>query len=480
MEIYSFEKLEEAKSDIIICPLFTDKEVCYDEKLNELFDEVKNEFSFEPKYNKMLFIPSNNKISAKAVLFLGLGSSDEINDIKIRTVFSKAVKACKGYPVHTSISLLPAGKELIKPMLEGFLLANYEFNKYKTDSEMKQNINKISIIFNEDIIDILEYVDIEVQAVNFARNLINEPGSYMTPEMLARIAKQYKKVKTTVYDKGKIEKLGMGAFLAVGRGGKNEPKLIHLQYKPRKADKKIAIVGKGITFDSGGLDIKPATSMKNMHGDMAGAASVLAVFMALENLKPNIEVHGIIAACENMSGCDAYKPGDILTAMNGKTIEVDNTDAEGRLTLADALCFAEKLGVDEIIDIATLTGACCVALGSVASGLFSNDKLLADRLKTSADIAGEYLWELPMYEEYFDDMKSDVADFKNSGGRYGGASSAALFLQKFVNKTSWAHIDIAGTSIISKDFKELVKGPTGVGIRTVLTYLTQYAATSQE
>ncbi len=475
MEIYSFETLEEAKSDILICPLFTDKEIDYDENLKELIRETKSNFSFEPKYKKQLIVPSNNKVSAKAVLFLGFGNSEEINDIKIRTTFAKALQTCKNYPVHTSLSVIPYNREFIKPMLEGILLANYEFNKYKTDSEMKQHINKVSIIFNEDITDILEFVSVEVQAVDFARNLINEPGSYMTPEMLVKIAKQYDKVKATIYDKGKIEKLGMGAFLAVGRGGKNEPKLIHLQYKPRKATRKIALVGKGITFDSGGLDIKPAASMKNMHGDMAGAASVLAIFNALEILKPNIEVHGIIAACENMSGCDAYKPGDILTAMNGKTIEVDNTDAEGRLTLADALCYAEKLQVDEIIDIATLTGACCVALGTVASGLFSNDKLLAERLKTSADIAGEYLWELPMYEEYFDDMKSDVADFKNSGGRYGGASSAALFLQKFVNNTPWAHIDIAGTSIIPKEFKELKKGPTGVGIRTLLTYIMEYA-----
>ncbi len=479
MKIYSLEKIEEAKSDILICPLFTDKEMDYDENLKTLIDEIKNEFLFEPKYKKQLIVPSANKISAKAVLFLGLGNSEEINDIKIRTAYSKALQTCKGYPVHASLSAIPINKESVRPMLEGILLSDYEFNIYKTDSEMKQNVNKISIIFNEDITDILEFTDVEIQAVNFARNLINEPGSYMTPERLAKIATQYDKIKTTVYDKGKVEKLGMGAFLAVGRGGKNEPKLIHLQYKPRKAAKKIAIVGKGITFDSGGLDIKPASSMKNMHGDMAGAASVLAIFKALEILKPNIEVHGIIAACENMSGCDAYKPGDILTAMNGKTIEVDNTDAEGRLTLADALCFAEKLEVDEIIDIATLTGACCVALGTVASGLFSNDKLLADRLKTSADVAGEYLWELPMYEEYFDDMKSDVADFKNSGGRYGGASSAALFLQKFVDKTSWAHIDIAGTSIISKDLKELRKGPTGVGIRTILTYITEFSSVSQ-
>ena len=476
MEIYSLETLEEAKSDILICPLFTDKEPDYDEKLKELIEQIKSELSFEPKYGTKIIVPSNNNLSCKAVLFLGLGNYDEINDIKIRTAFSKALQVCKSYSVHTSLSVLPISRNYVKPLLEGMLLANYEFNKYKTDSEMKQNVNKISIIFKEDITDILEFVSIEVQAVDFARNLINEPGSYMTPERLSKLAKQYDKVKVNIYDKGKIEKLGMGAFLAVGRGGKNEPKLIHLQYKPRKAIKKIAIVGKGITFDSGGLDIKPAASMKNMHGDMAGAASVLAIFMALETLRPNIEVHGVIAACENMSGCDAYKPGDILTAMNGKTIEVDNTDAEGRLTLADALCFAENLGVDEIIDIATLTGACCVALGTVASGLFSNDKLLTERLKTAADTAGEYLWELPMYEEYFDDMKSDVADFKNSGGRYGGASSAALFLQKFVNKTSWAHIDIAGTSIISKDLKELKKGPTGVGIRTLLTYLTEYAS----
>ena len=246
-----------------------------------------------------------------------------------------------------------------------------------------------------------------------------------------------------------------------------------MKYRVPNPRKKIAIIGKGITFDSGGLDIKPASSMLTMKDDMSGAACVLGIMSVLREFRPQVEVHGIIAACENMPGGNAYKPGDILTAMNGKTIEVDNTDAEGRLTLADAICYASELDVDEIIDIATLTGACMVALGSNAAGVMGNDEALVKNLINTAAKNGERFWELPMWDEYFDSLKSDIADMKNTGSRWGGASTAGKFLEKFVKNAKWAHIDIAGVAFLEKPQKELIKGATGAGVRTLLNYILE-------
>ena len=236
--------------------------------------------------------------------------------------------------------------------------------------------------------------------------------------------------------------------------------------------KKIAIIGKGLTFDSGGMDLKPPSSMLNMKDDMSGAACVIYVMKALAQLKTEIEVHAIVAACENMISGKAYKPGDVLTAKNGKTIEVDNTDAEGRITLADALCFADELNPDVIIDIATLTGACMVALGSVSSGIMGTNPELTKEIINAGNENGEKFWELPLFEEYFENLKSDIADMKNTGSRYGGASAAGVFLKNFVKNKNWAHLDIAGTAYIEKpQYDILKKGATGIGIRTILGWL---------
>ena len=265
----------------------------------------------------------------------------------------------------------------------------------------------------------------------------------------------------------------MGAFAAVAQGSVQPPKFIHMKYSPTNPKKKIAIIGKGLCFDSGGLDIKPASSMLTMRDDMSGAACILGVMRAISKIKPDVEVHGIIAACENMPSGSSYKPGDILTAKNGKTIEVDNTDAEGRLTLADALCYACELGVDEVIDLATLTGACVVALGTAAAGIMgNNEEFVRDLIKTGSYV-GEKYWELPMWQEYRDNMNSDVADMKNTGTRNGGASAAGMFLKEFVtDDVKWAHIDIAGTAFLEKPEKEFCKGATGAGVRTLLSYIT--------
>lgn len=308
------------------------------------------------------------------------------------------------------------------------MIADYAYDKYK--SEKAHHLDEITFArFSEN--DLNEGI-IFGEAMKFTRDLANTPAQIATPTKLSEIAKELEGIETKVFDKEEIARMGMGAYLAVGQGSVQPPKFIHMKYTGKNVKKKIALIGKGICFDSGGLDIKPASSMLTMKDDMSGAACILGVMRALAELKPDMEVHGIIAACENMPSGSSYKPGDILTAKNGKTIEVDNTDAEGRLTLADALCYACELGVDEVIDIATLTGACMVALGTVASGIMGNDEEMINRVIETAKDSGETYWQLPMFKEYMDSLKSDIADMKNTGSRYGGASTAGLFLQEFV------------------------------------------------
>ena len=305
--------------------------------------------------------------------------------------------------------------------------------------------------------------------------MANEPAAYATPTKLAQISQNIEGIETQVYDYKKIEEMGMGAFLAVAKGSIEPPKFIHMKYVPQNPKKRIAIIGKGLCFDSGGLDLKPANSMLTMRDDMSGSAIVIGVMKAIAQLKPDVEVHGIIAACENMPGAGAYKPGDILTAMNGKTIEVDNTDAEGRLTLADALCYACNLKVDEVFDIATLTGACMVALGTVASGIMGNNEELIEKIIETGKTTGEKFWQLPMWQEYRDNMDSDIADMKNTGTRYGGASAAGMFLKEFVNdEVKWVHLDIAGTAFLEKPQGEYYsKGSTACGLKTLIKYITE-------
>ena len=349
----------------------------------------------------------------------------------------------------------------------GAMLADYNFDKYK--SEKMPRVDEITFgnVSEAAVKDGKAFGE----AMKFARDLANEPAAYATPTKLSEVAKSLDGLDVKVFDKPEIEKMGMGAYLAVGQGSAEPPKFIHMKYSVSNPKKRIAIIGKGICFDSGGLDLKPASSMLTMRDDMSGAACVLAVMRALKEFKPDVEVHGIIAACENMPSGTSYKPGDILTAKNGKTIEVDNTDAEGRLTLADALCYACELGVDEVIDIATLTGACMVALGTHASGIMGNDEGLIHSIIDTAKNIGEKFWQLPMFKEYFEGLKSDIADMKNTGTRNGGASAAGLFLQEFVKDVKWTHLDIAGTALFDKPQQEFAKGATGAGVRTLLSYI---------
>ena len=425
--------------------------------------------NFKGKFGETYLLPTYGEEPHRKILILGLGKKSELNPNKMREASAKAIKKAMSIEAKTVAFALDGIEfDYSEQVAMGILIADYSFDKYK--SEKKDNhVKEIFIEANSRGIAKAEKV---AAAMNFARNLANEPAQFATPSELASIACDFG-LETKIYDKEECEQMGMGAFLAVGRGSSQEPKFIHMKYSCENPKKKIALIGKGITFDSGGLDIKPASSMLTMKDDMSGAACVLGIMSVLKEFNPQVEVHGIIAACENMPGCSAYKPGDILTAKNGKTIEVDNTDAEGRLTLADALCYASELGVDEVIDIATLTGACMVALGSQAAGIVGNDDKLVKSLINVAERNGERYWELPLWEEYFDSLKSDIADMKNTGSRWGGASTAGIFLQKFVKDVKWAHIDIAGVAFLEKPQKELIKGASGAGVRTLLNYILE-------
>ena len=463
MKLTISENLREQKCDILVINMF-EGEKTSQELANKYALEEDN---FKGKFKNTYLLQTYDKIPARKILVIGMGKKDEMTLDRAREIGAKVTNKVKSIHAKTVSIDFDEMEDYIGAVAEGFLIGDYKFDKYKSD---KKEEKEVEVFLNIEEAD-LQYAEIAISAMNMARNLANEPAALVTPSKLAEIA-QSLGLNTTVYSGYELEDMNMGAFTAVAKGSSEEPKFIHIKYVPKNPKKKIAIIGKGITFDAGGLDLKPASSMLTMRDDMSGAACVLAVMSKVKELNADIEVHGIIAACENMPGCSAYKPGDILTARNGKTIEVDNTDAEGRLTLADALCFACELGVDEVIDIATLTGACMVALGTQAAAIMGNDEELIDNLIDAAEDAGERYWPLPMYDEYKDSLKSEIADMKNTGSRWGGASTAGLFLENFVKpEQKWAHIDIAGVAFLDSAQKYFIKGATGAGVRALLTYL---------
>ena len=485
--------LEETPANVLVVNLFEGVKIpagatgAIDVALDGLISKfIIAKEGFDGKFGKMYLLPTYGKIAAEKVLLVGLGKNKDFTPNRLRELSAKIIKKCRKMGnARKVISVLHGAgiggydPEICARMItEGTLIGSYSFDKYKTEKSTKK-VDELVIV---DMVEEnckkakagIKKGKIIGSAMNFARDLSNEQPAYATPSKLAEIAQSFKDLEVKVYDKEEIEKMGMGAFLGVAKGSSQPPKFIHMHYKgsnQKLIQRKIAIIGKGICFDSGGLDIKPPSSMLNMKDDMSGAAAVLGVMSVLKDLKPNCEVHGIIAACENMPGCSAYKPGDVLTAKNGKTIEVDNTDAEGRLTLADALCYACELDVDEVIDIATLTGACVVALGSAASGIMGNHQPTIDKLIKCANSGGEKMWQLPMFDEYKESLQSDVADMRNTGSRMGGAQIAGIFLQNFVKKVHWAHIDVAGTAFLDKPQNEFPKGATGAGVRTLINYL---------
>ena len=465
MEIRIIENTQNQECDVLIVNKFENENT---------ISEIANKYAveedkFEGKLGETYILPTYGQEKHRKIIVIGFGKKEEFNPNKLREAIVKATKKAISIEAKTvAFKLEGVEFDYSEQFTFAVKIADYKFDKYKSEKKDK----KIDLIYVEACEHIVRKAEKIADAMAFTRNLANEPAQFATPSELASIACDLG-LETIIYSKDECEKMGMGAFLAVGRGSSEEPKFIHMKYTCENPKKRIALVGKGITFDSGGLDIKPASSMLTMKDDMSGAACVLGVMSIIKELAPQVEVHGIIAACENMPGCSAYKPGDILTAKNGKTIEVDNTDAEGRLTLADAVCYACELGVDEVVDIATLTGACMVALGSQAAGIMGNDAELVKKLVETAERNGERYWELPMWEEYGDSLKSDIADMKNTGSRWGGAQTAGVFLKKFVKDVKWAHIDIAGVAFLEKPQKELCKGASGAGVRTLLNYILE-------
>lgn len=425
-----------------------------------------------------------------AALFLGvIGLGKEADSFKreegLRRALARIIKDARQHALKTvalDLTLESDQENLARAAVEAAGLVTYAFSEHKKSlarEERARAVRNLMIIVDRKQREAVQRAVRETQqmmaGVKLTRDLVNQPASHMKPKTLVEVAKNLADGKTiTVQTMNRLqaEKDGWRAFLAVAAGSVEEPYVIHLTYKPEKAAKKIVLVGKGVTFDSGGLSLKPAQYMEDMKIDMAGAATVLGVFSVLPKLKLPVEVHGVIAACENMPSGTAYRPGDVIVARSGKTIEILNTDAEGRVMLADALDYAQQMKPDAVVDLATLTGACMVALGETYAGLFSNNPELNGALMTAAKQAGEGLEDLPLPEEYKQHNESKVADVSNLPSQYAGAVTAALFLQEFVGKAAWAHIDLAGPSYLSKPFLPYwTGGGTGYGVRTLIEWL---------
>jgi leucyl aminopeptidase len=455
--------------------------------LNGALQTLVKEEKFTGEAGKTLILHTLGKIPAKRVCLIGLGKKKAFTLERHRRTFARIVDTARTTHSRTIVSPCFGEKEggfapdaLVKSATEGTLLGDYQFKKYlkKKDAE---GIGKISLVAEPGtsvakLRAAIRAGTIAAHATNFTRDLVNEPGNVVTPAILANTARKIARkggLTCKILSEKKIAKLMMHAFLGVAQGSTNPPRFIHLTYRPRgrSTKKSIALIGKGITFDSGGLSLKPPASMVTMKIDKSGACTVLGVMQALPVIKPNVVVHGIIAAAENMPGGKAQRPDDIVRAMNGKSIEVLNTDAEGRLTLADALSYAVKLKPQRMIDMATLTGACVVALGEYTAGVMGNDKVFIEKLLEAADKTGERMWPLPFDENMKPNIKSPVADLKNIGNRWGGAITAGMFLEEFVGSTPWIHIDIAGPAFNEKGWGYNPGGATGVAVRTVLEYI---------
>jgi leucyl aminopeptidase len=452
----------------------------------------REDFTGKKDQTLELSIHGTTEIKASKVLLVGLGNPGALTDADVRVIAAKSTRSSLAAKA-TSIALaLPQGTSaqpgaLERAAAEGVVLGAYRFTKYVTgDRVPKFTIERATLIttgkITKEAKDGLALGQKIGEAVTIARDLINEPPNELYPEVLANRAVEVCSqhgLEVSVMDRPALQKKGMKLILAVGGGSVHEPRLVHMIYKPAGANKntkKVAFVGKGLTFDSGGLCIKPAQGMEEMKGDMGGAANVIALMAAVAAAKPDVEVHGLIGCAENMPDGAAYRPGDIFGSYDGKTVEIINTDAEGRLVLADVLAYARELKPDLLVDNATLTGACVIALGTTVSAFYSNRDEMADRVKKAAKAAGEAMWHMPLVEDLREGLKSDWADLKHVADRWGGSITAALFLREFVGDTPWVHLDIAGPSMTNKPYNVYAKGGTGHGVLTYLKLIEDLAA----
>jgi leucyl aminopeptidase len=415
---------------------------------------------------------------ARRLLVVGAGPADKFNSAELRRVVAAAVRHLKPKSVKEITILLDAnfaGAEHVAAAVEGAILGDYEPDIHKSDKKDAKAVERVAIAVPGGAPDLeaaCQRGRILGESQNFTRELANEPANRMTPLRLAERARQMaaeQGLECEVLDQDRMKQLGMGLLLGVAMGSAEPPALIVIRYRPAsaKGSSHLGLVGKGVTFDTGGISIKPADGMEKMKYDMSGGAAMIGVMRALAQLKPSIPVTAFIPAVENMPGSRAQRPGDIVTSLSGKTVEVLNTDAEGRLILADALTYARRAGCTHLIDAATLTGAVVVALGHINIGAFASDEKLLGKLLGASRAEGEKMWSMPMDEEYKELLKSVFADMANIGGRWGGAISAAMFLKEFADPTPWVHLDIAGTAWLDDAKPYMAKGPTGVCVRTL-------------
>jgi leucyl aminopeptidase len=433
------------------------------------------------KDGELTLLHTLGKLPAPRVLVAGLGKADKFSLDKVRNLSAAVARSLRRSRCATIATITHgAGIAGLEPaacaqaVAEGTLLGLYQFKRHKKPPEDETEVQELALVeFDQSRLEALrrgaERGVVLAEAANFARDLANEPSNVLTPTELAARAQAWAQdagLECQVFDRPWMEEQKMGALLGVAQGSAQPPKFIVLRYKG--GGQHLALVGKGITFDTGGISIKPAAGMEEMKGDMSGAAAVIAAMGAIARLKPQIDVTAVAPCTENMPGGNAIKPGDVLRAMTGTTIEVLNTDAEGRLVLADGLGYAGQQSPTAIVDVATLTGAISVALGNVAMGAMTNSEPLLARVRRASEASGEKVWELPMYEEYKEQIKGDVADIKNTGGRGAGSITAAFFLKEFVGETPWVHLDMAGVDFYEKEKGVTVKGASGIPVRTLV------------
>jgi leucyl aminopeptidase len=466
------KKLGEVDSEALVIVGFEDKPPAgpASAQVKELYDSGE----FSGKSLEIVILHRPEGLKAKRLVLAGGGKPEQFDAAALRKLTGVVVRSLKGKAVHTIAIALDdsfRSDDFAAAAVEGAVLADVENDRYKTDPKKNEkHIDSFSVMGGSQAA--LDRGRILAEAQNFTRDLANEPANVLTPSLLAERAKQMASefgLECEVLDQDRMRQLGMGALLGVAQGSAEPPALIVIRYKPAKTPATkdhLGLVGKGVTFDTGGISIKPSEGMEKMRYDMAGGAAVLGAMRAIAQLKPPIPVTALVPTVENMPGGKAQRPGDIVTSLSGKTVEVLNTDAEGRLILIDALTYAQRLGCTHLVDAATLTGAIVVALGNVNVGAFTNNDVFLEKLLAASKAEGEKTWHMPMDEEYKELLKSTFADLHNIGGRSGGSITAAWFLRDFVGETPWIHLDIAGTAWLDDAKPYMAKGATGVGLRT--------------
>ncbi|HZS46452.1 MAG TPA: leucyl aminopeptidase [Blastocatellia bacterium] len=449
-------------------------------RTNEIIANVLGSDEMRGKTGDTVYVHRPEGLKAKRLLLIGIGKKEDATTDTIRRMAGTAVRFLRTKGAKKIAILRRSSVDIDKAsaaFVEGAGLGLYDADTYKTQDKEERTIDEIIAVIPKNDKEIAEKFikrgEILYDATNFARHLVNEPGGSMTPSVMASKAQEMAAqvgLDCQILEESRMRELGMGALLGVAQGSIQPPKLIILTYTPKEATSKdtIALVGKGVTFDSGGISIKPADGMEKMKYDMGGGAAVIGAMKAIAHLKPPVKVIGAVPAVENMPSGSAQRPGDVVRAMSGKTIEVINTDAEGRLILADALTYVQTLGATKIVDMATLTGACLIALGTINAAILGTSQDLVNEVIAAGKEAGEKFWQLPLDPEYREQIKSQIADIKNTGGRNAGTITAAYFLREFVNDIPWAHLDIAGMAWNEDGKAYTTKGPTGFPVRTLV------------